>query len=113
MLILDMQGSSNCEPERIVAEHCSRFGSATVIRLPMPDERREYGIAAVKMRSSAEANAIARKFGDARFGRIVLIRLRERNARPEPCMYVELPKSATMSPSSFPHATEAHSPRRT
>jgi len=75
MLMLDMTGLTHRGPEKIVADHCSHFGRATIIRLLPPDRRREYGIAAVKMRSLAEAKDIARRFGDAQFGTMVLIRL--------------------------------------
>jgi hypothetical protein len=75
MLMLDRRGVSNREPEEIIASCCSPFGYATVIRVLAPDDRREYGIAAVKMRSCEEALRIARKFGDAQLGSIVLIRL--------------------------------------
>ena len=75
MLTLDMTGLPHGGPEKMVADHCSHFGCATIIRLLPPDRRREYGIAAVKMRSLAEAQDIAQRFGDAQFGTMVLIRL--------------------------------------
>jgi hypothetical protein len=78
MLTLDMTSLSHDGPEKIVADHCAHFGSATIIRLLPPDHRREYGIAAVKMRSLVEARNIASRFGDAQFGSIVLIRLTPR-----------------------------------
>ena len=75
MLILDMADLSVVPPEHLVAHHCSYFGRPTIIHLLPPDSRREYGIVAVKMPTLAEAMNVAREFGDAQCGSIVLIRL--------------------------------------
>lgn len=78
MLNVDMAEWAGAGPEHIVAHHCSCFGRPTIIHLLPPDSRREYGIAAVKMPSPADAMKVAGEFGDAQCGSIVLIRLARR-----------------------------------
>ena len=76
MLTLDIGGLSDPEVRKAVVDHCSAFGCITTVRILPPDGHREYGIALVEMSSFSEANNLARKFGDSRYGsRLVVINL--------------------------------------
>ena len=76
MLTLDIDGLSEPELNKVVADHCSAFGCPTTVKVLPPDDRREYGIALVEMASSGEANNLAREFGGSQYGsRLVVINL--------------------------------------
>lgn len=68
MLALYVTDMSQSELQKVVAEHCSNFGSGTVLRVLLPDERSKYGVALVEMSSSREAAHLARTIGDSQYG---------------------------------------------
>ena len=76
MLALYVTDMSQTELQKLVADHCSDFGSGTVLRVLPPDERGKYGVALVEMSSSREAANLARTIGDSQYGPgLVAIRL--------------------------------------
>ena len=81
MLTLDLTGLSQTELERVVAEYCSPFGCATILKVLRPDDHSGHGAAAVKMSTMAEADDLARNVGGARCGSKVIIRLLQRGRR--------------------------------
>ena len=75
MLALDLIGLSEPELEKVVAERCSPFGRATVLKVSQPHDRSGHGAALVRMSTVAEADDLARSFGGSRCGSKVIIRL--------------------------------------
>ena len=76
MLTLNIASVPEAELTKIVADHCSSFGSLTTVKVLPPEGRREYALALVEMSSSSEASNLATKFGDSQYGsRLVVIKL--------------------------------------
>ena len=73
MLVVDMTDLPHAMLHSLVADHCSRFGSATLLKVLPPDDHNELGIAEIEMATPDEADNLARRYGDSRNDRRVVI----------------------------------------
>jgi len=75
MLTLDLLRLSEAEVRDIVAAQCANFGTGTVLRVALPDDRYGQGAAVVKMSTDDEASRLVSELGGSRCGSKVILRL--------------------------------------
>jgi hypothetical protein len=80
VLTLDLLKLTEAEVRDIVAAQCANFGSGTVLRVALPDDRCAQGEAVVKMSSADEAMRLVSELGGSRCGSKVILRLLQEGA---------------------------------
>ena len=77
MLFIRVSGIPHAQLERLVARHCSQFGSVTSARIvPSPDNG---DVALVTMSDPEDTKRLLINVGDAQNGHVVVIRLMQRS----------------------------------
>jgi hypothetical protein len=80
VLTLNMLKASEAEVCGIVAAQCSSFGTGTVLRVALPDDRTSQGAAIVRMSSDEEATRLVSGLGGSRCGNKVILKLLQEGA---------------------------------
>ena len=80
MLTLDLLKLTEAEVRDIIAAQCANFGSGTVLRVALPEDRCAQGAAVVKMSSADEAMRLVSELGGSRCGNKVILRLLQEGA---------------------------------
>ncbi len=78
MSVDDIAALSEIELGRMVARDCSRFGSATILKVLLPDDHCDYAIVAVEMSNPVEAQSVAKALRCPHYDAIVIIKVAER-----------------------------------
>jgi hypothetical protein len=96
MLTLNLLKLSEAEVRDVVAAQCAHFGSGSVLRVALPDDRYGQGAAVVKMSTYDEAMRLVSELGGSRCGSKVILRLLQEGAA--------VPSMFTMNHDSEPMA---------
>jgi hypothetical protein len=103
MLIVDMTNLSQTDLKKSIADRCSDFGHATVLKVLRPEGPSDFGAAALEMSDLEEAEHLAREFSGSRCGCKVIIRLVQAGQA--------MPSALKRHLSPFAPITGIHAPR--